>query len=121
MKLSMSREGYREPIGNVDLTEADFDVARRYLLGQNEDWWDPQTPGSLTTAQTMTAPGRARIVIVYIEVSPETLFSQNAARDAAVPMSAMQNLAGKLEPPGDWEAHQVIREIDAGKSSKPRR
>ena len=55
----------------------------------------------------------AHIHIVYIEVPPDRLFRRNAARAQAVPANVILDLVGKLEPPGEWEAHQVTRVLDA--------
>ncbi|MEM7497427.1 MAG: hypothetical protein AAF371_05475 [Pseudomonadota bacterium] len=49
----------------------------------------------------------ARIRIVYIEVGPDRLLTQNAGRDAMVPPHAILDLVDKLEPPTPMEAHDV--------------
>lgn len=49
----------------------------------------------------------ARIEIVYLEVSPDQLRSQNRNRSDAVPDAVIAHLSRKLEPPQLWEAHEV--------------
>lgn len=53
----------------------------------------------------------ARIRMVYIETPTDTLMRQNAERNASVPPAVIAKLSRKLEPPKDWEAHEVIRVI----------
>ncbi|MEM6974492.1 MAG: AAA family ATPase [Pseudomonadota bacterium] len=54
----------------------------------------------------------ARVRIVYLEVAPECLLAQNAAREAPVPDKAILGLVDKLEPPTPMEAHEILRVID---------
>jgi len=94
--------------------QAAYERAREHLRDRRDFVWNATN----ISAQLRSKPLRllrdydARIEIVYIEVPPDILFSQNKSRDAIVPMSAMRNLANKLEPPGAWEAHRVIRIVD---------
>jgi predicted kinase len=53
----------------------------------------------------------ARIRIVYIETPKDVLLKQNAERGASVPEAVIERYLSKLEPPKDWEAHEVIRVI----------
>jgi putative nucleotidyltransferase with HDIG domain len=62
----------------------------------------------------------ARIRMVYLETSPETLMKQNGERKAAVPVEAIMELARKLDPPKEWEAHQVVRVIERPKKNERR-
>ena len=57
-KFSVSSEELGALLEAADLDEDDFEDSKRYLLGQDDDWWDPQTPKTLPTAQKMIAPGR---------------------------------------------------------------
>lgn len=57
-KLSLNLDELRVLFESVDLSDDDFEESKRYLLGQNNDWWNPQTPEFLPTAQTTIAPGR---------------------------------------------------------------
>ncbi|MGL6076510.1 MAG: AAA family ATPase [Fimbriiglobus sp.] len=49
----------------------------------------------------------ARIEIVYIEPSSDTLYRQNASRQARVPRQVIEKLISKREPPTLTEAHRV--------------
>lgn len=49
----------------------------------------------------------AHIELVYVEVPPDSLASQNRNRPDAVPDAVLDHLAAKLEPPEAWEAHRV--------------
>lgn len=51
----------------------------------------------------------ARTEIVYIETERDNLFAQNQNREAVVPYNVMEKLIRKVEPPQDWEAHNVLR------------
>jgi predicted kinase len=53
----------------------------------------------------------ARIRIVYIETPTDVLFKQNAERAASVSETVIERYISKLEPPKDWEAHEVVRVI----------
>lgn len=50
----------------------------------------------------------ARTRIVYVEAERGKLGAQNRSRDAVVPEKVIERLIGKLEPPGQLEAHEVI-------------
>ena len=56
----------------------------------------------------------ARIRIVYVEVAPKVLRSQNETRDAVVPREAMSRAIDRLEVPTRIEAHEVLPVIDGG-------
>ena len=53
----------------------------------------------------------AEVEIIYLEPTAKRLVSQNQNRDSAIPTKALMGLMRKLEPPQDWEAHNVIREV----------
>jgi len=50
----------------------------------------------------------ARTRIVYVEAERGKLGTQNRNRDAAVPDKIIERLIGKLEPPQQLEAHEVV-------------
>ena len=54
---------------------------------------------------------KAEVEIIYLEPTVERLFSQNQNRASAIPAKALTGLIRKLEPPQDWEAHHVVREL----------
>lgn len=50
---------------------------------------------------------KVRVRIIYLEVPFEKLQGQNKDREAVVPTQIIEKLAGKLEVPALWEAHEV--------------
>jgi predicted kinase len=50
---------------------------------------------------------RARVRVVYLEVSPEQLRRQNRERDEAVPEAVMERLLDRWEVPDPFEAQEV--------------
>ena len=55
----------------------------------------------------------ARIRIVYLEPPYQRLLSQNREREDTVPDAVIAKLAGKLEPPGWDEAHEIVLDVAA--------
>ncbi|BAV09938.1 HDIG domain-containing protein [Filimonas lacunae] len=49
----------------------------------------------------------ASVKIIYIEVPYNKLHGQNKSRNEVVPAAVIDKLAGKLEVPALWEAHEV--------------
>jgi len=49
----------------------------------------------------------AHVTIVYLEPSLETILDQNRSRERSVPISVIDRLRGKLQPPNQLEAHAV--------------
>jgi len=96
--------------------QAAYERAREHLRARRDFVWNATN----ISAQLRSKPLRllrdygARIEIVYVEAPPTKLFSQNQSREAVVPTSVVRNLLDKLEPPGDWEAHRVIRFVETG-------
>jgi len=88
--------------------------AREYLRAGQDFVWNGTNISRNLRAKPLSLfrDYNARTEIVYIETGPDTLFSQNGNRDDVVPMAAMEKLIRKLEPPQDWEAHEVIRVIN---------
>lgn len=99
--------------------QAAYEMARDHLRNHRDFIWNATN----VTAQLRAKPIRllrdygARIEIVYLEPPPNHLHQQNRQRDAVVPASAIQALSRKMEPPGDWEAHEVIRIIGGDRLS----
>jgi len=87
--------------------------ARVHLRAGQDFVWNATNTSRRMRARVLglLRPYGARIEIVYIEAPPERLVEQNAGRDSAVPPGVIEDLAQKLEPPGDWEAHAVHRVI----------
>ena len=87
--------------------------AREYLRAGQDFVWNGTNISRNLRAKPLSLfrDYNARTEIVYIETGPDNLFSQNNSREDVVPQTAMEKLIRKLEPPQDWEAHSVIREV----------
>jgi putative nucleotidyltransferase with HDIG domain len=94
--------------------QAAYERAREYLRREQDFIWN----GTNVTAQLRAKPLRlfrdynAQIEITYIEPAFSRLRSQNRDRKAVVPEEVISKLIQKLEPPGDWEAHQIMRVVE---------
>lgn len=98
------------PTGNQGrVIQAAYEQARVHLRAGQDFVWNATN----TTEQTRTKVRRllrdynARIHIIYLEVPPDRLLSQNSGRMRVVPAHVIDNLAKKLEPPSIAEAHEV--------------
>lgn len=49
----------------------------------------------------------ARVRIIYVEAPSANLFARNAARDAEVPLAAIERMMGRWEVPEPWESTAV--------------
>lgn len=89
--------------------QAGLERAREHLRARKDFVWNAVnvTRQNRDKVTRLLRDYGARIRIVYLEVSPETLFEQNASRAATVPVDAILRMARKLEPPQAHEAHQV--------------
>lgn len=57
-KLALAPPALEQWLASLPLVPDAFEDARRYFLGTNQGWWDPETPAALPTAQMELAPGR---------------------------------------------------------------
>jgi len=95
------------------IVQAAFERAREHLRARHDFVWNATN----VTRQTRKKVLRllrdygARIEIVYLEPPADRLLSQNTSREAVVPTDVILRLVDKLEPPGDWEAHRIIRSV----------
>lgn len=95
------------------VVQAANEAARDHLRNGRDFVWNATN----VTAQMRAKPLRlcrdygAEAEIVYLEPSPQEVLTRNSARVAAVPARVVLDLARKMEPPGEWEAHRVIREV----------
>jgi len=116
VSLDAIRETLDEkPTGNQGrVIQAAYEMARAFLRKKQDFVWNATN----VTEQLRAKPLRllrdygARIEIVYLEPRPDRLAAQNRTRQQAVPETAIGNLVKKLEPPGDWEAHNVLRVLE---------
>ncbi|MEM1345012.1 MAG: AAA family ATPase [Pseudomonadota bacterium] len=93
------------------IVQAAQERAREHLRAGRDFVWNATNITRQTRAKVLRLlrDYGARLEIVYLEPSADRLFSQNAAREAAVPADVIARLAAKLEPPEEWEAHRIIR------------
>ncbi|MEM8811143.1 MAG: AAA family ATPase [Pseudomonadota bacterium] len=91
--------------------QAAYERAREHLRAREDFVWN----GTNVTRQTRAKVLRllrdydARIEIVYLEPPADILYQRNRTRRHSLPSEAIKRLADKLEPPGEWEAHTVLR------------
>lgn len=88
--------------------------AREYLRARQDFVWNATNVSRQLREKSLglLRDYNARVEIAYIEVSPDRLFTQNTKRKDAIPTEALKGLVRKLEPPQDWEAHNIIRDIN---------
>lgn len=86
-----------------------FERARVHLRASRDFVWNATnvTRSNREKIVRLLRDYNARIRIVYLEVPPDRLLSQNDGREATVPVDAILRLARKLEPPQATEAHEV--------------
>ncbi|WP_420332635.1 AAA family ATPase [Roseibium sp.] len=94
--------------------QAAYEMARDHLRKKQDFVWNATN----ISEQLRGKPLRlfrdygAFIEIAYLEPSRRKLFEQNRNRPDAVPDTVLANLIKKLEPPGEWEAHKVVRIVE---------
>jgi hypothetical protein len=57
-KLALAPSALEQFLASLGLAPDAFAEGRRYFLGTNQEWWDPQAPPALPTAQIELSPGR---------------------------------------------------------------
>ena len=98
------------PTGNQGrVIQAAYEKAKTYLRAGKDFVWNATNITEQTRAKVLRLlrDYKARVHIVYLEVPPEKLLSQNGERDNPIPATVIENLSRKLEPPSILEAHQV--------------
>jgi predicted kinase len=83
--------------------------ARSFLREGVDFAWNATNVTSFTRAPAIDlfAAYGARVEVVALEASPETLAARNAARERPLPESVLERLAERWEPPTVLEAHSV--------------
>jgi predicted kinase len=83
--------------------------ARQFLRRKEPFVWNATNLSLLHRQQNIAlfAAYNARVRIVYIETSPALLFSQNANREAAAPISVIKKMIERWEMPKITEAHRL--------------
>jgi predicted kinase len=115
----VSLDDMREEM-NVDWTDnqgrvvqAVLEAARSHLRAKRDFIWNAT---NITTDQrekviSLLRDYNARVRIVYLEAPIDVVMKQNSERAASVPDAVIERFFAKLEPPKDWEAHEVVRVI----------
>lgn len=91
------------------------EIARQYLRRQQSFIWNATNLSRQVREHSINlcAAYRARIRIVYLEVSQARLFAQNRERRDSVPPEVIRKLMARWEVPDLTEAHQVDFYVDA--------
>ena len=103
------------PAGNQGVVvQAAYERAREFLRKKQDFVWNTTniTLDMRSKIIRLLRDYNARINIVYLEVSSEDLVRQNSSRKEVVDAKVISDLVRKLDPPKNWEAHEVIRVID---------
>lgn len=112
VSLDLVRDGLGiSPTDNQGaVIQAAHEKAREYLrVGQDFVWNATNvTRQNRSKVLRLLRDYGAKIQIVYIEVAPDQLRRQNRDRPDAVPDAVITHLTRKLEPPEQWEAHEIL-------------
>lgn len=115
VSLDKLREDLGAPsTGNQgQVIQAARERARKHLRAGQDFVWNATNISRQLREKSLTLlrDYNAEVEIIYLEPSVERLFAQNQNRDCAIPVKALIGLIRKLEPPQDWEAHNVVREV----------
>lgn len=100
--------------------QAAIEAAKVHLRAKRDFVWDTTniTLDMRSKIVRLLRDYNARIRMVYVETPTDVLLKQNNDREATVPIAVLAKLARKLDPPKDWEAHEVVRVISSGVSPK---
>lgn len=86
-----------------------IEEAKSYLRAGKDFVWNAVNVSDLNRGKVtrLLREYNARIRIIYIEVDPKKLHTQNSSRNAAVPVQAIEKLAKKMSPPTPLEGHEI--------------
>lgn len=103
-ELDVDPDGKQGPV-----LQAAREQARTYLRAKQDFVWNATNLSRLVRGEVirLLADYRARVRIVYLEVSEETLHRQNRGRARPVPEKVLNRLLSRWEVPDRTEAHQV--------------
>ncbi|MCV9964577.1 ATP-binding protein [Pararhizobium sp. BT-229] len=95
------------------VVQAVLEAAKSHLRAKRDFVWNATniTSDQREKVISLLRDYNARVRIVYLEAPTDVLFKQNAERAASVPEAVIERFLAKLEPPKDWEAHEVVRVI----------
>jgi predicted kinase len=108
--------GIKPTANQGPVAQAARELARTYLRRQQDFVWNATSLLRQHRRQNIDlfAAYQARLRIVYVEVPEALLFKQNAAREAAVPVSVIRKMLDKWDLPDITEAHQISHIVSAG-------
>lgn len=88
--------------------------AREYLRGQQPFVWNATNIMAARRSQLIDlfSAYQARIRIVYVEASLQTVVRRNAQRESVVPTQVIYKFASKLDIPSRTEAHTIHYVVD---------
>ncbi|MDW9481140.1 AAA family ATPase [Sinorhizobium meliloti] len=95
------------------VVQAVLETAKSHLRAKRDFVWNATniTSDQREKVISLLRDYNARVRIVYLEAPRDVLLKQNAERAASVPEQVIERFLAKLEPPKDWEAHEVVRVI----------
>jgi predicted kinase len=95
------------------VVQAVLEAAKSHLRAKRDFVWNATnvTADQREKVISLLRDYNARVRIVYLEAPIDLLFKQNSEREASVPDAVIERFLAKLEPPKDWEAHEVVRVI----------
>lgn len=113
----ISLDGIRAEIGapasgnQGRVLQAAQERAREYMRAGQDFVWNGTNISRTLRAKPLKLfrDYNTRTRIIYIEPACATLRKQNTSRSDVVPQAAIDKMVRKLEPPQDWEAHEVVR------------
>lgn len=100
--------------GNGRVIQEAKELAKVYLRKKQPFVWNATnvTRQMRTQLVDLFTSYAMRVKIVYVEVPYARLLAQNAGREAAVPQVIVERLIDKIEIPAEWEAHQLVLDVD---------
>ncbi|MNL62537.1 hypothetical protein D3C87_1865660 [compost metagenome] len=95
------------------MVQAVLEAAKSHLRAKRDFVWNATniTSDQREKVISLLRDYNARVRIVYLEAPIDVVMKQNSERTASVPDAVIERFLAKLEPPKDWEAHEVVRVI----------
>lgn len=90
--------------------QAAYEQAKEYLRNGQDFVWNATnvTRQNRSKILRLLRDYGAKIQIIYLEVSPDRLYYQNRQRPDQVPVTVIDHLSKKMEPPQLCEAHSIF-------------
>ncbi|MBY3155451.1 AAA family ATPase [Rhizobium laguerreae] len=104
------------------VVQAVLEAAKSHLRARRDFVWNATniTSDQREKVISLLRDYNARVRIVYLEAPLDVLLKQNREREASVPDAVIDRFLAKLEPPRDWEAHEVVRVVRDAVAPKSR-